>query len=60
MLCFLYNLPIVTLVLWVLSLQMSCAPILILLPKGNFKKTLAWSTAIICKAMLFLKVILAL
>ena len=30
MLCFLYNLPIVTLVLWVLSLQMSCAPILIL------------------------------
>ena len=30
MLCFLYNLPMVTLVLWVLSLQMSCAPILIL------------------------------
>ena len=30
MLCFLYNLPNVTLVLWVLSLQMSCAPILIL------------------------------
>ena len=30
MLCFLYNLHIVTLVLWVLSLQMSCAPILIL------------------------------
>ena len=28
--CFLYNLPIVTLVLWVLSLQRSCAPILIL------------------------------
>ena len=30
MLCFLYNLPIITLVLWVLSLQMSCKPILIL------------------------------
>ena len=30
------------------------------LPKGDFKKTLAWGTAIICTTMLFVKVILGL